>query len=98
MLEKNGAESGLGFLRSSHAELQPRDPLPNLEVGGILGDDPLEDGKRFDGSSRPRQLFGVVPICRRRLARHGEDERCGERDEHASLGFCRAIAGPASDE
>ncbi len=51
MLEKDGAESGLGFLRSSHAELQPRDPQPDLDVGGILGDDPLEEGQRFDGSS-----------------------------------------------
>ena len=51
MLENDRAKSGLGFLRSSHAELQPRDPQPDLDVGGILGDDPLEDGKRFDGSS-----------------------------------------------
>ena len=86
MLEKDGAEPGLGFLRSSHAELQPRDPQPDLDVGGILGDDPLEEGKRFDGSSRPRQLFGEVPIRRRRLARHGQDERCGERNEHAEYG------------
>ena len=51
MLAKDRAEPGLGLLRSSHAELQPRDPQPDLDVGGILGDDPLEDGKRFDGSS-----------------------------------------------
>jgi hypothetical protein len=51
MLAKDGAESGLGFLRSSHAKLQPCDPQPDLDVGGILGDDLLEDGKRFGGSS-----------------------------------------------
>ena len=84
MLEKDCAEPGLGFLRPSHAELQPRNPQPDLDVGGTLGDDPLEDGKRFGGSSGPRQLFCEVPIGRRRLARHGQDERCGERNEHAS--------------
>jgi hypothetical protein len=39
------------FLRSSHAELQSRDPQPDPDVGGSVHDDPLEDGKRFDGSS-----------------------------------------------
>ena len=51
MLEKSRAESGLGFLRSSHPELQPRDPQPDLDVGWMLGDDLLEEGQRFDGSS-----------------------------------------------
>ena len=49
MLEQDGAESGLGFLRSSHAELQPRDPQPDLGVLGILDNDSLKDGQRFDG-------------------------------------------------
>jgi hypothetical protein len=51
MLENDCAKSSLGFLCSSHAELQSRDPQPDLDVDGILHDDPLEDGKRFDGSS-----------------------------------------------
>jgi hypothetical protein len=87
MLEHDGAKPGLGFLRSSDAELQPRDPQPDLDVPGIPGDDPLEDGKRFGGSSRPGQLFCEVPIRRRRLGRHGDDERCGESNEHASHGW-----------
>jgi hypothetical protein len=42
MFEKHRAEAGLGFLRSSNPELQPRDPQSGLGVGRILRDDPLE--------------------------------------------------------
>ena len=51
MLEKDRAEPGLGFLRSSEPELQPGDPLPYLGVGGILGGDSFEESERFDRSS-----------------------------------------------
>lgn len=51
MLQKDRAEPGLGFGRSSGAELQRRDPEADSDVGGILSDDPLKQGERFDGSS-----------------------------------------------
>jgi hypothetical protein len=35
MLAKHRAESRLGFLRPSHAELQPRNPQPDLDVAGV---------------------------------------------------------------
>ena len=51
MLDKDRAEHRLGFVRSPEPELQPRDPQPYLDVGGIPRGDSLEDGNRFDGLS-----------------------------------------------
>jgi hypothetical protein len=58
-------------------------------VGGVQGDDLLEEAERFDSLSRPRQLFGEALIRRRRLVDHGQDERRGEGYEHAN----RFVAG-----
>jgi hypothetical protein len=53
-------------------------------VSGILVGDLFEEVECFDDASRPCQLLGEVPICRRRLAGHGQNERRGEGNEHAN--------------
>jgi hypothetical protein len=81
MLEQDGAESGLGFLRSSDAELQPRDPQPDSVSVGF-------SATIRSKMARPRRFSPTAPAVRRGF--ESVDGDCDVKDRTSAV--TRAIS------